>query len=163
MIQGKTSLVALFLLGSLILNLFLGGIIAGSGLIKWGHPDKSSHKLPKLSWMIQSLPEESREKIRPILEEYRANIRQQMRHVKEMRRAVHQQLTAPDLNAETLLEALAKLRQERGEAQKMMHEALIKIASQLDAQDRQRLSETTRKPPHWRHKCDSEPQPNAKD
>jgi uncharacterized membrane protein len=159
MIQ-RQHLVAILLLSSVTLNLFLGGILVGNYLgkvsePKLGHSDKS-HRLPKLHWMIQSLPTESRDKIRPILEESHAQLRQQMRRVKETRRAVHQQLTAPDLNTEALSETLAKLRQQRGEARQIMHQALIEIASQLDAQDRQRLSEATRKPPHWRPARDSD-------
>ena len=95
--------------------------------------------------MIESLPAESQDKVRPLMQEHRQLIKPQFRRIKQARRAVHQQLTAPDFNAEALSEALAKLSQERAEAQKIMHIVLVKIASQLDEEDRHRLSEATRK------------------
>ncbi len=162
MIQGKQRLLAIVLLSSVALNLFLGGIVVGKyiGQVSESKPGHPPHRLPRLRWMIQSLPEESREKIRPLLREHRGNMKFQKRRAREARRAVHQQLTASDFNADALSEALEKLRQEMGEAQKVMHAVLVKIASQLDEEDRQRLSETTRPPrPPWRRNRDRGPKP----
>jgi uncharacterized membrane protein len=162
MIQGKQRLLAIVLLTSVALNLFLGGIVVGKyiGQVSESKPGHPPHRMPRLRWMIQSLPEESREKIRPLLLEHRANIKFQKRRAREARRAVHQQLTASDFNPEALSKALEKLRQKMGEAQKVMHAVLVKMASQLDEEDRRRLSETTRpRRPPWLRKHDRGPKP----
>lgn len=162
MILRKPSLFAIILLSSIGLNLFFGGILLGKYLgnlsePKMGHSHSSSGRL-KLNWMIESLSAESQEKFRPLLQEHRQLIKPQLNSIKQARRAVHERLTASDFNAEALSEALAKLSQERAEARKIMHIVLVKIASQLDEEERLRLSKATRhRPSSWRRNRNIEP------
>jgi uncharacterized membrane protein len=151
MIQGKQRLFAIILLSSLALNIFLGGILVGKHLgnisgQKFDHPLPPPPKRERLRWMIRTLPEESREKVRPLIQKYSAETKHQIRRVKRARRAVNEQLRASDFNAEAFSKALAVLDQEKGKAQKMMNTVLIEIANQLDEEDRHRLVEAMRKP-----------------
>lgn len=157
MIQGKQRFFAIVLVISLGINLFLGGIVVGKYFGNISEP-RFSHPAPppmrlKIPWMIESLSEEGQAKVRPLMRKHRQQIKHKMHRSRQTRHQVHQLLTAPDFNADALSEALAKLSQQRVEAQKTMHAFLVKIASQLSEEDRQRLSEATQKrkhPPPWR-------------
>jgi uncharacterized membrane protein len=153
MIQTKSRLFAFILLGSLALNFFLGGLLVGKhfGPFSESRPFHPPPMGPKLHWLIQSLPAESQAKVRPLLQTHRQHIRPQMRQMRQARRAVHQQLTASDFNAQALAEALTALRQTMMRAREKMHSLLVEIASQLDEKERQQLSEAMPKRPH-RHK-----------
>ncbi|HID98691.1 MAG TPA: periplasmic heavy metal sensor [Thiotrichaceae bacterium] len=142
-------LVAIVLLSSLALNLFFGGIVVGKyfGQVsdtKFFHPPPMPRG-PR--WILESLPEASREKVRPLIQAHRQQMEPQIRSMREARREVHQQLTAADFNVEVLSEALARLEQEKQKGGQMMQQLLIDIASQLNEEDRQRLSEATRRRP----------------
>jgi uncharacterized membrane protein len=158
--KGKQRIFAIVLIGSLALNLFLGGILVGK---YFGHHSEPKHfphhrMPPRLHWMIQALPEESQAKIRPLMREYRSKKRSQRHRFRQARRAVHEQLTASDFNKESLSKALATLRQEMGNTQQQMHTQLVKMASQLDEKERQILSEAThRRRPHRRRHHDGPP------
>ncbi len=147
--NGKQRLLAIVLLSSLALNLFLGGIVVGKYLgqvsdSKFFHPPPMPRG-PR--WILESLPEASREKVSPLIQAHRQQMKPQIRAMRAARREVHQQLTADDFNVEVLSEALAKLEKEKQKGGKMMHQLLIDIASQLNEEDRQRLSEATRRRP----------------
>ncbi|MCK5720170.1 MAG: periplasmic heavy metal sensor [Thiomargarita sp.] len=140
----KQRLFAIVLISSLALNLFIGGILIG-GYFQ-GHPPPHPMR-PNLHWMIQSLPEKSKIKIRPLMQAFRPNMFSQMQGIKEARQAVHRKLTAVNFNKESLSQALEHLRQEMGTMQQRMHGQLIEIAGLLDAKERQQLSEATHRKP----------------
>ena len=168
MILRKQRLFAIVLLISLGLNLFLGGLIVGKHLGHSDYPFSHSHDFHrplKLRWLIESLPADSQEKVRPLIQAHRQLIKPQFRRIRQARQVVHQQLTAPEMNAEALSEVLAKLSQERAKAQKMMHATLVTIAGQLNAEERHHLSEATRKRRHspWKRNRDREPNPESQE
>jgi uncharacterized membrane protein len=143
--NSKQRILAIVLLSSLALNLFFGGIVVGKYL---GHVSDSKFFQPPPMprgprWILESFSEASQEKVRPLIQAHRQQMEPQIRSMREARRAVHQQLTTADFNVEVLSEALAKLEQEKQKGGKMMHQLLINIASQLNEEDRQRLSEAT--------------------
>lgn len=147
--NGKQRLLAIVLLSSLALNLFLGGIVVGKYLGQVSD-SKFFHSPPMPRgplWILESLPEASREKVSPLIREHRQQMKPQIRAMRAARREVHEQLTATDFNIEALSEALARLEQEKQKGGKMMQQILIDIASQLNEEDRQRLSEATRRRP----------------
>jgi len=152
MIQRKQRVFAIVLLSSLALNFFLGGIFLGKyfGYFSGSQAFHRYHNRPRLHWMIQTLPEESQAKIRPLMQKFHSKTQSKMYRIREARRAVHEQLTARDFNRELLSKALATLRQKMGETQQHMHTQLVEVASQLDEKERQQLSKTTHKQPPWR-------------
>ncbi len=162
MIQGKQRLFAIILLSSLALNIFLSGILVGQHL---GNGQKVDHPQPTkkkgfrskqewFHWMIETLPfsEESREKVRPLIQNYGANTKHQKRRIKQAHRAVNEQLTASDFNVEAYSKALAVLDHEKDKARNYFYTVIMKIASQLDEEGRYRLAEAMRKhrPPKHR-------------
>jgi len=150
MIQGKQRLFAVVLLASLALNLFLGGILVGEYVGNVFEPSFPPFKGGKFFWMLQDLPKESREKVRPLIAEHRTRIRPQMQLVKQARHAVHQQLIAINFDKKALTETFVILQQESIKARNIMHTNLIEIASQLNTEDRQKLSKTFIRKPHRR-------------
>ncbi len=140
----KSRIFAIILLISLALNLFLGGIFVG----KFSGNKFQRHMQPRLHWMIQSLPEASQIKIKPLMQKYEIKTEAQMLNIKQARTEVHKQLTAPDFNKVLLSQSLATLRQEMGKTQQYMHTQLIEIASQLNTTERQLLSKST----HRKHR-----------
>ncbi|MDM8560484.1 periplasmic heavy metal sensor [Candidatus Parabeggiatoa sp. HSG14] len=156
MIQGKQRLFAIILLSSLALNIFLGGILVGKHLgnisgQQFDHPPPPKKKGFRskqewFHWMVQTLPEESREKVLPLVQKYSADSKHQIRQVKKARRAVNEQLRASDFKVEAFSKALAVLGQERDKVRKMINTVLMEIASQLDEEGRHRLVEAMRKP-----------------
>jgi uncharacterized membrane protein len=148
--NGKQRLLAIVLLSSVALNLFLGGIVVG----KYFSSDKHFFRPPPMPresrWILHALPDASREKVRPLIRAHRQQMKPQIRGMRAARREVHEQLTAKDFNVAALSEALTRLEQEKQKAGKMMQQLLIDIASQLNEEDRQRLSEATRRRPRHR-------------
>lgn len=143
----KSRIFAIILLCSLVLNLFLGGIFVGKYYFSKHRFQR--HMQPRLHWIIQSLPEASQIKIKPLMQKYNFGTEAQILKIKQARKAVHKQLTAADFNKELLSQSLATLRQEMGKTQQNMHMQLLEIVSQLDATERQQLSKTTHRKPSW--------------
>ena len=153
MIQSKSRLFAIVLLGSLALNFFLCGLLVGKHFGHFAGPD-TFHPPPmgpRIHWLIESLPAESQEKVRPLLQTHRQNMRSQMRQIRQARRAVHQQLIASEFEPQALSEALTASHQIMAQARGKMHTLLVEIATQLDEEDRHRLAAAIRKKPP-RHK-----------
>jgi uncharacterized membrane protein len=155
MIQGKQRLFAIILLSSFALNIFLGGILVGQHLgntsgQKFDHPPYPNKKRFRskqewFHWMVETLPEASREKVRPLIQNYGANTKHQMRRIKQAHRAVNEQLTASDFNVEAYSKALAALEQEKDKARDYWNTVIMEIASKLDEEGRHRLVEAMRK------------------
>ncbi|MFK5969792.1 MAG: periplasmic heavy metal sensor [Candidatus Marithrix sp.] len=142
----KSRIFAIILLISLALNLFLGGIFVGKFS---GHKFQRHNMQPRLHWIIQSLPEASQIKIKPLMQKYDLKTEAQILKIRQARKEVHKQLTASDFNKETLSQSLAILRQETEKTQQHMHMQLLEIVSQLNTTERQQLSKATHRKPRW--------------
>lgn len=137
--------IGLLLAGSLALNLFLIGILAGGWLAQRpgdgfdpaGGPGFVPH-------MIRSLPQGAREAAVDRFVERRGAIRRQMIGLRQARRSVYSALTAEEFDRAELETALAGLREQVSALQAGIHEAIVEVASQLDAEDRQQMAETLR-------------------
>ncbi|BAP56188.1 hypothetical protein THII_1891 [Thioploca ingrica] len=151
--QSQLRLIGILLLSSLALNLFFGGWLVGhflNPLVQQG----GAHQGPmmmKFHWLIQSLPAASQKKVLPLLQEHQQRIQPQFQKVQQARQVVYQQLIAPDFNAAALSSALANLHQQMSQMQQMMQADLVKIASQLSAEERRQLVTVAQSPrPHHR-------------
>ncbi len=150
--SGKLRIVGILLLGSLALNLFLGGLFVGYYLNQrtQQHATYPRPMMMKFRRLVQSLPAESQAKILPLLQVHYQRVKPQIHQVQRAQQVVYEQINAPNFNAEALSAALAKLRQEMTQAQQLMHADLVNLISQLNENERRHLSKVIQS--HRRHR-----------
>ncbi len=150
------------LLGSVVLNLFLGGWLIG---FYWrGEPDAlaqvSSNSLPRqplqsLHWLQQALPD-SQKRVQPVFAQQIQGIKPDLKQFHHLQQAIRQELSTEKLDVQVLSQRLAASRQAQHKIQGRMHEALLEAISHLSVQERQKLARApnilgSRKPRRGRH------------
>jgi uncharacterized membrane protein len=139
----KQQIFILTLIISLIINIFLGGILIGKRFYG-AHPDFHSPphmRLPPmyLERLLEDLPPEKAELVRPIIIEHITQFRAHFRDITASRRAVYEQLTAEKVNQQALSEAIVIMQQNVQKTREIMYKTLIKIAIHLDKTEREKL------------------------
>ena len=133
------------LVASLVLNLFLVGLLAGGrlaqGPVGGFNPAAGPGFVPHL---VRSLPPAARELAEARFVDRRPAIRGQVVELRRRHRAIYQALTAERFDRAALEQALAALRGEVGDLQASIHQALVDVADQLDAEQRRQMAETLR-------------------
>jgi uncharacterized membrane protein len=151
MSNGKQTLFLVAFLGSLTLNIFLGGFFVGNYLGRGhghGHPPPmGKYPFERELGIIRALPESSQAKLSPLVQKQKEVMRTQHQQVEQAQQAVFNQLTADPLNSQALLEALTKLQQEKSNIHNFMSQFLVDAASQLNREERQQLAEAMRRRP----------------
>ena len=130
---------------SLLLNLFLIGVLVG-GRLAWGpvggfDPASGPGFVPQ---MMRSLPPEARAVALDVFGDRRAMVRDRLADMRRTHRATYEALTAEPFDPAALTAALADLRSQVDGLQLSVHQALVDVASQLDAEDRRAMAETLR-------------------
>ncbi|MEX0941291.1 MAG: periplasmic heavy metal sensor [Pseudomonadales bacterium] len=127
---------------SLAINLLFAGVIIGKVLRDHPHVGPMPSNL---GWIVRYLNEDTRQALRPDLEAHR---QQTLPLLRDMRRAQQEFETAlvdPDMNqqelATTLEETLSELRTTSTAFQAAMHEQMIRVVVQLDAEQRQNVAQ----------------------
>lgn len=126
------------LTSSLILNVFLGGIVVGNYL-------KASYAAPPstrrmFQHIIKLLPEATQTQVIPLIQKHVEAIKVQERQVKLARQSVYEHLSTPHFDPERLSETLTKFRQEKNKIQERMHAGLLEITRQLSFEERKQLA-----------------------
>lgn len=144
---------AIALMISVGLNLFLGGMIASAWIAKRHYGDR--HGRPPVAGPagdfnfrggIEALGREARPMAREIRREYAPRFREAGRAMHEARREVGRILRADELDAAALEAALADLRGKSDAAQAVMHEVLVKTMSSLSPDQRRKFLEAAMQP-----------------
>ena len=150
------------LIGSLALNLFLGGIYVGHWVGAWrGGPDGAAGHVRALRFhlrpMLENLPEASREQAEAVMERHRDPIRGAVRAMRQSRREVRDALLAEPVDEARLDRALAETRERAAASQAAMHAAMTEFARELPPEARRKLAENLGR--HGRRGHHSRPRP----
>ena len=136
----------LLLVASLVLNLFLVGLLAGGrlahGPIGGFNPAAGPGFVPHL---VRSLPPAARDLAQERFADRRTEIRRQVVELRRQHRAIYRALTAERFDRAALEAALAEMRGQVADLQASIHRAMVEVADQLDAEDRRQMAETLRR------------------
>lgn len=129
---------------SLGVNIALVGFMAGraSQGLQFRHVD------PTVGFMrgFQELDEQRREELRPLLREHFRAVLPSLWQMRGAHRELHQAVLAEPFNAAALETVLADLRRHLGESQEVGHAALVRLATELSAEERRLLIDLTLRP-----------------
>ena len=122
---------------ALVVSLALNLLVAGAFLGRWlkGHSD---HRGP-LAWATKTLDTNTRERLRPILEENRAATRELRRHIRIASEEVRDAIRAEPFDEARLAKALVNLRAVSGQYQEVVHTVALKTLATLTADERGRI------------------------
>ncbi|MEM7017474.1 MAG: periplasmic heavy metal sensor [Pseudomonadota bacterium] len=136
----RTWTFAIILIISLSLNLFIGGFLVGQAFMKSGerHRMGPSPFKPHMMRLVKQLPEDKQEAVKPIVKSYRQQFRGQIRQMHQARRAVIKALEKESLDEAEVMRLLGELRQAQDASQTVLHEHLVKIASHLPPEQREK-------------------------
>ena len=133
------------LVASLALNLFLVGMLAGGRLAQWPFvgfdPAAGPGFVPHL---VRSLPPAARTLAEDEFADRRTAIRRQVVELRREHRTIYRVLAAEHFDRAALENTLADMRAKVSNLQLSIHQALIDVADQLDAEGRQQMAETLR-------------------
>lgn len=127
---------------SLVINLFLMGLVTGLYLQRPFHPDRPIP--PPLFFhpptILKALPE-TQERLSPILHQHASTVHEKIEKLHQARRAVHRQIKQDRLNREALEATLLQLRRAELEKDTVFHQIFAEMMSRLTKEERQRLRE----------------------
>ncbi len=131
---GNNRLLIWGLLASIALNLlFIGGITSN-----WLNRPNVQVMPANLGWIVRDLDEETRQRLRPQLEQYGDRMRPMRGQMFRAQREVNRLMTMDPLDREAILAAFDRLRQANIAYQEITHEQTIGVFQQLNAEQRQR-------------------------
>jgi uncharacterized membrane protein len=141
----------LVLVISLILNIFMGGVLLGKYLF---HPPSLYHESgmmrpphPRhLVWILKQLPEEMRQKVEPVIQAQfqQGKMRAEMRQTHRLFREIETLLLAEPLDKAAIKQQFQLLQDRKNNMATRLNESLLLIAEQLNQQERQQLIEALR-------------------
>ncbi len=129
---------------SLVVNLFLAGLVAGDWLMGRIGPPPLAPTM-NLSWMRHALGPDAEPMIEPAMRRHHGSIRQHVESMRMARREVRAALVAQPFDRAALEGALARMRTQGMEAQTAFHGVLIDVASTLTAEQRQELAKESQR------------------
>lgn len=165
------------LAGSLAVNLLLVGFLAGGAVrggpfgpfgaqgehAHYGHmppgdgpmqgddghrgPPRPFHAAMGMAWAMHGLPEARREALRPTFEASFAQIRPQLRGLRDAQRDVATALDREQFQRAELERALAAMQARMRTMEATSQRALVDMAAQLTFEERKQLARTLREPP----------------
>ncbi|WP_353573334.1 periplasmic heavy metal sensor [Candidatus Albibeggiatoa sp. nov. BB20] len=147
---------------SLILNIFIAGILLGGYLFPppiGSHPPEMIMRPPHpkhLFWMLKQLPEETRQKVEPIVQQQfqHGKVRTEMRQTRKLFHDIEALFVAESFDKLAIQQQFKLLQDRKNQMAKRLNESLLSIADQLNQTERQQLIQAIRhsrprgKPPH---------------
>jgi uncharacterized membrane protein len=140
--------VRLLLIGSLALNILLGAALLTALALAHLDGGRIVHApdLPSPRALARHLSDDERDRLHAILQTQRAGFRAHAREVLGARQAVHAALVAEPFDAERFAAALAELHGRQARLGSEAQQALVDLASSLDADGRRRLAKALLRP-----------------
>lgn len=129
------------MVASILLNIFLGGIIAGE--VFTGGKGPAAHPGQVVAGLIRvaQLPQPERKKFAAVMHEYRGAIATKRLDAKKEREAVKEAVTAPVYDPAAVAAAFAKLRQANEATQETIQIAVTEAMKTLSPESRRTLAE----------------------
>lgn len=123
--------------GVLVVSLALNLMVAGAILGRW-FKDTREHRGP-LAWAIKTLDTNTRERLRPILEQNRGATRELRRRIRTASDDVRDAISAEPFDEARLARALENLRAVTGQYQAVVHTVALETLGKLPADERERV------------------------
>ncbi len=136
------------LIGSIVLNLFLIGLIGGhmfmreAGRSDAGRPDNGQRGMRHMS---EDLSDSGRATIKQVMDNHAEDIRALWRLLRDQRVILSDQLAADQLDDAAIATTLNEIRRIDSAIQEQFHAATLEIAHQLPAEERRKLNLRWRK------------------
>lgn len=119
---------------SIALNLLLAGLIGGHML------REGRHGPPPLAWAFKEVPQDVREKVRPLLRVGARDVMVARRDIRQSERALRKLLQSENLTREELEVGLADMRRSTADYHELIHEVGIDVLLSLDAKQRMKAA-----------------------
>ena len=119
---------------SIALNLLLAGLIGGHML------REGRHSSQPLAWAFKEVPDDVREKVRPLLREGAREVIVARRDIRQSERALRKLLQSENLTREELEVGLAEMRRSTADYHELIHEVGIDVLLSLDAKQRMKAA-----------------------
>lgn len=160
MSSNKWLILALVL--SLGANLALAGFLAGRASADLSGPRLLDPNLRVSRLLLQQLPEERREALRPLFREQLRSIRPSIDGIRRSQRKIEAALTAEPFDPRALESALEAFRTHLTRSQETSHAAFLSLADSLSPEERRLLGQTlTSQGRHRPHGLPNGPPPGA--
>jgi uncharacterized membrane protein len=127
--MSRQSALLLALLVSVSVNLLVAGVLIGRSSV-------GVRETPPAAWVARELEPEARRLVRDRLRQETGNVRPLRRDLADAHRAVREAMSAEDYDAQTLKDALARLRAVDGRYRQLLHDNVAEIAAQLPREQR---------------------------
>lgn len=131
---------AIFFFSSLVLNLFLAGLIV-AGAIKWDRGRHYRGAVLTVPWAARVIGEEVRPAARKLFRERAPEMRARHRAMGQSYRAAGQLMGAENFDRAAFLAALETVRAARSRAQILSHQSMADFLQKLTPGQRRRLAE----------------------
>lgn len=143
---GKSRLRRWLLPASLVLNLLLIGIIAGSALSHW-HGDRGpKERRFGFGPLEHAVPQQARQKLEPVFERERANMRDAFRELRRARGSMHEAMLKQPYDPDAAARALEEVRDRSAAMQDVLHNLLLSINEKLTPEERRQFLEALERP-----------------
>lgn len=128
----------LIIAGLAIACLLLVGYVAGQKLGR-GSPFSDRSMFFVFERMVEPLPEARRKEIAKAVEQDQKRLRMALRTLNQTRKRVHEQMLAPEFDADAVSKTLAEMRAQLQAVKAMQDERWLTIMQQLTMEERQLL------------------------
>ncbi len=144
---GRLRLVSIALFVSLIVNLFLGGLMVG----RWLDPHRPHHRMERTTaegaapgWMHRALGPEGAPALERAWQAHAKEIKPLRDEMRRSREAVTAALEAEPFDRQAYTDALAAMRSEMGEFYTAINAVMVDVVSQLTPEQRRAVVERSR-------------------
>ena len=143
------------LIGSAAVNLLVAGAIVGAVIARTQHPDSGETRKQMQSATVAefngasffaALPAPEKQKARQIFVKNRKTQRQNIRHIRQLKRQIYALLREDDLDRDAVISKLAELRQAEAKFSERGQLAILEVLVDMDSTTRARVVREMRSP-----------------
>ncbi len=143
------------LVGSVAVNLLIAGVIVGAFIARTQHPDSGGTRRSIQSAAVAefngagffaALPAPEKQKARQIFVQNRKIQRQNIRHIRQLKRQIYALLREENLDRDAVISKLAELRKAEAEFSERGQMAILEVLLDMDAATRARVVREMRSP-----------------
>ena len=130
---------------SLALNLLLAGVIVG-GMLSHRHDPGPKDRRFGFGPLEQAVPQEARQKLAPVFERERANMRDAFRELRSARNDMQKAMLGQPYDPDAAARALEEVRDRSAAMQDVMHNLMLAINERLTPEERRQFLDALERP-----------------
>jgi uncharacterized membrane protein len=130
---------------SLVLNLLLAGVIAG-GALSHMHGSGPPHRKFGFGPLEHAVPQQARQKLGPVFERERANMRGAFHELRGARSRMHEAMVKQPYDPDAASRALEEVRDRSAAVQDVLHNLLLSINERLTPEERRQFLDALERP-----------------